>query len=302
MASEGTYGCACCGFVVFLTLMIMLITSFAYVEYDEYAFKKSTTTNIVDKSQVFDNGRYLWGFTQTKVVFPKLFQRQELNLSVANTDGVMVQIAISFWYRLPKEKLSEIYSSYGTNYETQLISQSRAAVRNTAVQFQVSEFLSNRGAVRDQIATNLSLILDNMNIDCPAYTVQLNEIEFTTSLLTTHLSAAVQLENNLQREFEQNATQIRAETSKLVEEYLATTTIITRTAEANKTAAIETAQAKYDEVIAQARGEGLASTMKALGIVNETEKARFLKLMAILDNSNTKIVDLTGAAIVNLNS
>eukprot|EP01083_Nonionella_stella_P055884 147350_1 len=301
MSNEQVYCCACCGFVTFLTMMIMLITSFVYVEYDEYAFKKSTTTNKVDKSKVFDNGRYLWGFNHKKVVFPKLFQRQELNLSVANEEGVSVVISVSFWYRLPKEDLSKIYSRYGTNYQTQLNSIARAAVRNTAVDSSVNDFLNNRPTVRDTIARNVSLALAAMYIDCPAYTVQLNGIEFSESLLTTHLNAAITLENNLQKEFQKNASQIRAETEKLVEEYLANTTVVTRTAQANKTASIATAQAKYDEIIAQARGEGLASTMEALGIQNETEKARFLKLMAILDNSDAKIVDLFGATIVNLN-
>eukprot|EP01084_Bolivina_argentea_P305457 527698_1 len=301
MSNEQVYCCACCGFVTFLTMMIMLITSFVYVEYDEYAFKKSTTTNKVDKSKVFDNGRYLWGFNHKKVVFPKLFQRQELNLSVANEEGVSVVISVSFWYRLPKEDLSEIYSRYGTNYQTQLNSIARAAVRNTAVDSSVNEFLNNRTIVRDTIARNVSLALSAMYIDCPAYTVQLNEIEFSASLLTTHLNAAITLENNLQKEFQKNASQIRAETEKLVEEYTAITTVITRTAQANKTASVETAQAKYDEIMAQARGEGLANAMDAMGIQNETEKARFLKLMAILDNSDAKIVDLFGATVVNLN-
>ena len=177
----------------------------------------------------------------------------------------------------------------------------RAAVRNTAVDFSVNEFLQNRTLVRDQIAENVSLALANMFIDCPAYTVQLNEIEFSATLLETHLNAAITLEENLQKEYIQNATEIRSITLKLVEEYTAEATIVTRTAEANKTAAIETAQAKYDEIVAEARGQGLANTMAALGIYNETEKARFLKLMAILDNSDAKIVDLTSSAIVNLN-
>lgn len=279
----------------------MLITSFTYVEYNEYAFKKSTTTNKVDQSEVYDNGRYLWGFNHKKVVFPKLFQLQELNLSVANEEGVMINIAVSFWYRLPKEDLSSIYSRYGTNYQTQLNSIARAAVRNTAVDFSVNRFLDNRSIVRDQIAENVSLSLSAMFIDCPSYTVQLNEIEFSATLLATRLNAAITLENNLKKEYEKQAAEIRAETEKLVESYSANTTVITRTAEANKTASIETAQAKYDEIIAEARGYGLASTMAALGIVNETEKARFLKLMAILDNNEAKIIDLTGAAIINLN-
>ena len=105
MGDTKLYCCIGWGFVIFLTLMIMLITSFSYVEYDEYAFKKSTTTNLVDKSEVYDNGRYLWGFDHTKVVFPKLFQLQELNLSVANEEGVSVNVAVSFWYRLPKDDL-----------------------------------------------------------------------------------------------------------------------------------------------------------------------------------------------------
>ena len=195
-----------------------------------------------------------------------------------------------------------IYSTYGTNYETQLNSIARAAVRNTAVDFSVNQFLQNRSVVRDQIAENVSLALANMYIDCPSYTVQLNEIEFSDTLLATHLTAAITIENNYQKEYEQTATETRAETDKLVAEYAANTTIITRTAEANKTAQIETAQAEYDEIIAKARGLGIASTMEALGIVNETEKARFLKLMAILDNADARIVDLTGSAIINLNN
>ena len=104
MGDQGLYCGIGCGFIIFLTLMIMLITSFNYVEYDEYAFKKSTTTNTVDQSEVYDNVRYLWGFNHVKVVFPKLLQRQELNLSVANEEG-SVNVAVSFWYRLPKDDL-----------------------------------------------------------------------------------------------------------------------------------------------------------------------------------------------------
>ena len=48
----------------------------------------------------------------------------------------------------------------------------------------------------------------------------------------THLNAAITLENNLKKDYEQTAETIR-------------------TAEANKQAAIETAQAKYDEIIAE---------------------------------------------------
>jgi len=285
--------------VVFLTLMIMLITSFVYVEHDEYAFKKSTTTNKVDQSTVYSNGRYLWGFDNTKVVFPKLYQHEELTLTVANQEGVSVEITVSFLYRLPQNKLSDIYSAYGTKYETTLTSVARAAVRNSAVDFEVGQFLTNRSLVRDLIAETVPAALEEMDIECPSHTVQLNEITFSDELLATHLSSAITLENNLKKGYEQNAQEIRAETEKLVGEYSANTTIVTRTAEALKEASIETAQSKYDEIITQSRGDGLDLVIDGVGI-DDADKAQFLKLMAILDNPNAKILEMDGAAIVNL--
>jgi len=291
----------CCSFVVFLTLMIMLITSFVYVDYDEWAFKKSTTTNTIDQSEVYSNGRYLWGFDHTKVTFPRLFQKQQLSLGVANEEGVSVVIAVSFWYRLPKEHLSDIYSAYGLEYSTQLASIARAAVRNSAVAFSVDSFLTDRSDVRALLAENLPTALAAMNIECLGYTVQLDDITFSEELLNTHLESAITLENNLKKGYEQEAQEIRAETEKLVSSLSANTTVITRTAEANKTASIETAQAKYDEIITQARGHGMADTMSALGIDAGDEKARFLKLMAVLDNDASRIIEISGGAIINLN-
>ena len=196
---------------------------------------------------------------------------------------------------------ADIYSAYGLEYSTQLTSIARAAVRNSAVDFGVDAFLTDRAAVRALIAENLPIALAEMNIDCLGYTVQLNEITFSAELLDTHMDSAVTLENNLKIGYEQTAREIRAETERQVEEYSANTTVITRTAEANKTAMIETAQAEYDEIITQARGQGMADTMSALGITAADEKARFLKLMAILDNDESKIVEINSGAVINLN-
>jgi len=299
MADDTTKVGGCCCSIVFLTLIIMLITSFVYVEHEEYAFKKSTTTNKVDTSEVYSSGRYLWGFDKTKVVFPKLYQHEELTLSVSNQEGVAVEITVSFLYLLQRDQLASIYNAYGTNYESTLTSLSRAAVRNAAVDFGVGQFLTNRSLVRAQIANDLSVALADMNIDCPQHAVQLNDITFSESILTTHLNAAIRLEENLQKGYEQTAEEIRAETAKLVGAYEANTTIVLRTAEALKEASIETAQAKYDEIITQARGDGLDLVIDGVGIETQ-DKAKFLKLMAILDNPNATIVEMDGSAIINL--
>ena len=66
-----------------------------------------------------------------------------------------------------------------------------------------------------------------------------------------------------------------------------------------KDSSIETAEAKYDEIITQARGDGLNLVIEGVGI-EAKDKAQFLKLMAILDNPNATIVELDSAAIINL--
>jgi regulator of protease activity HflC (stomatin/prohibitin superfamily) len=254
----------------------------------------------VDQSKVYENGRYCWGFDHTKVSFPRLFQLVDLDLSVANKEGVSINIDMSFWYRLPKDRLSDIYSKYGTSYDTQITSVSKSIVRNTAVQFSVNDFLLKRSEIRAAMAENISLTLEDMiYIDCPEHMVQLNRIEFSASIEETHLSAAITLENNEQKEYEQNATLIREETDKMVAEYTANTTVVTRTAAANATRMTEIAEANYDQIVGEARGLGLSDTMMALGIDgDENTTQRFLKLMAILDNSATKIVDLSSSATI----
>eukprot|EP00486_Rosalina_sp_Unknown_P010972 CAMPEP_0201588962 /NCGR_PEP_ID=MMETSP0190_2-20130828/161224_1 /ASSEMBLY_ACC=CAM_ASM_000263 /TAXON_ID=37353 /ORGANISM="Rosalina sp." /LENGTH=65 /DNA_ID=CAMNT_0048042163 /DNA_START=10 /DNA_END=204 /DNA_ORIENTATION=+ len=65
--------------------------------------------------------------------------------------------------------------------------------------------------------------------------------------MATQLAAAVRLEENEKKEFEQQASLIRSETQREVQEIQANTTVIMRTAQANKTAKIAAANAQYDE-------------------------------------------------------
>eukprot|EP01084_Bolivina_argentea_P137052 241365_1 len=256
------YGCVCCGSVTFLALLGMLIASFIYIEYDELALKKNTLTNTVDKSEAYDVGVYVWGFDHTKVSFPALFQLVQLSLDVSNEQGVSLDIDVSFWYQLQKSTLAETYTKYGLRYETQIKSIARAVVRNVAVTFKVDAFLANRSVITDAIASNISQKLaESVFVYVPEASVQLNKVSFTESIMATHLNAAVRLEENEKKEFEQQAALIRRETDKLVQIYTANTTIITRTAQADKTAKIRSARAEYEEIVGQARGVGMSNAI-----------------------------------------
>eukprot|EP01083_Nonionella_stella_P318167 1161658_1 len=268
-----------CGFVFLISiLLVMVIVALVYVE--------SVRTNTGDKpmpsKRINCSNNTFPNYTFPNCTFPNnTFQRQDLYVSIANTEGVMIDLNVSFWCRLPKANASRISSSYGENYANSV---SRAVVRHTAVLFSVSQYLGNRTGVRHHIAESLSHALSEIGNDCPSYMVRL-EIGFTTTLLNVHLMAAVTLENNLQKEYQHQADEIRAETNRSVEEFLAQADNITRMAEAYKTAEVEAARVKYNESIAEARYNSSKKTMDALGIVNSTDIAMFLTLMGILDNT-----------------
>ena len=120
--------------------------------------------------------------------------------------------------------------------------------------------------------------------------------------MDSHLNAAIRLEENEKKEYEQNATLIRGETQKLVQQYNANTTVITRTAEAEAFAKVESAKARYEEIIGQARGVGIAEVIDGLGMeeFGENVTDTFLKLMAILDNNATQIVNIETPAMIKL--
>ena len=69
---------------------------------------------------------------------------------------------------------------------SQIKSIARATIRNTGVDFSVNKFLGNRALVTERIGNNL----------VPKYTVQMNEVKFTQTLLNTHLNASIKLEEN----------------------------------------------------------------------------------------------------------
>jgi len=147
----------CCG-VVFLTGMILLIVSFVYVEYDEFAFKKDTTANEVHTDEVYTNGRYLWGPNWDVITFSRLYQEvsyeDSSSLDVGNNEGIQVNIDVNFWYKLRRKYLKDLYQKYGTKYHDKATSIAKAALKNTAVAFTLDEYLRSRAQIAKAMNNN----------------------------------------------------------------------------------------------------------------------------------------------------
>jgi len=294
LGSKGV--CFLCCFVLFCSVGIPLIcTSFEYVQYNELAFKKNTLTNKVDTTQVYRNGRYSVGPSVDMVRFPRTYQKVEFSgakaLQVFNAEGLSVGLDASFFFKIQEANLPKMFSAYGTNIVSKALAIAESTLKNSAVTFTIEQYLKNRSIITQTFNRNMTAAMNTIYLDVDDYKFQLRQITFPDQIRNKYLDAAVVLQREKQFQFEQEAKLIRDNTIKLTKATKANTTVITREAEARSARIVAVAKANADELVSTARGKGIAIALSNLTVTESADRKMFIKLMAMLDNPTTKIVD-----------
>lgn len=280
--------------------IIILIVSFQYVEYDEYVFKKYNLNNKVDMNQVFENGRYLWGPDHSKISFPRNYQRVDFNeLSIADSDGKELYLELSFYYRVQKQNLNKLYNQYGNNIHLTVKSKTESVLKNTAPLYSTEEYLTKRDEIATIMNKNVTETLEKMWLDVETNKLSLKRVQVSENVEEKYLEAAIKVEQEEQTIYQGQADQIRAATNQLVAEYSVNNSLIYASAVAEATRIKSDATANSDLLVRTARGMGMSSIITNLGMTNETTRKLFFKLMAILDNSDLKIINTDNNVILN---
>jgi len=288
--------CFLCCFVLFCSVGIPLIcTSFEYVQYNELAFQKNTLSNKVDTSRVFKNGRYHVGPSVDMVRFKRTYQKVEFAgekaLQVFNAEGLSVVLDLSFYFKIQETNLQKMFRAYGTNIISKALAIAESTLKNNAVSFTIEQYLKNRAIITETFNRNLTKAMGTIYLDVQDHKLQLRQITFPAQIRNKYLDAAVVLQREKQFQFEQEAKLIRDNTIKLTKATKANTTVITREAEAKSARIVAVAKANADELVSTARGKGIAIALSNLTVTDPADRKMFIKLMAVLDNPSTKIVD-----------
>lgn len=285
----------CC---VIGAIIIGIATSYEYIDYNEYAFKKNTWSNTVDTEVVYENGKHFWGWNKEAIIFPRNYQLVFFEeLAVSDQEEKPFRIDVSFLYRLKKDNLVDLYQQFGTAYHDTILSKVQSTIKNTVPQYLLQEYLENRQGITEIMNRNITEELSSIWIDVELNKMQLKFIGLESTTITKFLDAAVQLQSNDQKEFEQEAELIRQNTTKLVKEVNAETTILTREAEANYDKTIEFATAAAKELTSNARGLGIANVVNQLEFNSTSSRGKFIRLISILDNKSTRLVDVDNSLI-----
>jgi hypothetical protein len=93
-------------FIIIVLIVSLVPASYSYVEWNEYALKRDTTTNKVDYHEVYGNGRYFWGLGYGPVTFKNTATTVDFSgdnaLSIFSSGGLELLIECSFQYQVIK--------------------------------------------------------------------------------------------------------------------------------------------------------------------------------------------------------
>jgi len=272
-----------------LLLVILLPLSFTYVDYNEIAFKKSTTDNKVDTTRSYHTGRYFWGLTTTAVRFPSVYQHisyRNNDLLVFSKQGLEFALECDVFYKLEEAELPAIFSEFGLAFSSRLFDAVKASIKNTAPEFEVNDYLNNRTQISEMFLNNLNVDLEVLHITLKPYKFLLQYLDFPENLKQKFLSTAVQETNNQKALLQQQVDLIQKETDQLVEAIQANITIIAQNGTSTADVLIKNAQALANNIQLSATGQGLAFLFQELDLTNSTDRKRLFELMTLLDSEN----------------
>jgi len=289
--------------VASLLILILVPLSFAYVEWDEIAFKKNQYTNSVDKDKIYTNGRYNWGIAyNTPLTFPAQYVNIVFSeLLVFSKNGLEFAIQCSLQYKLPRNAsdLKQLYDEYNTNYHDQISNMAKATIKRVVPKYSVQDYSLKREQIARDINSALTVDGKKIWIDIPNFKFQLLQITFPDDIKSKFLSNAIQIQKNEKAKFEQEADVIRKETETLVSEVQANITRINASAEAQSKQIVVSANALSFTIVTSAESEGIDNLFETLNVTTTSVKEKYLQLFAILDNDNSKLVVGDISALIN---
>lgn len=138
-----------------MAALLLVPISFSILEYSEYGLDYSWITKTVNP-QAYSGGFHYLGFCHSFLKFPRTIQTIEFSEDPAadqgmvlsrTLDGLEVILSISFQYKLVPERLFEVFSNYGMDYQQILISVAIDSLTDMATKYSAYDFFMYRGRI-----------------------------------------------------------------------------------------------------------------------------------------------------------
>jgi len=145
--------CGICVVAVFLIgFIILLVSSFADVNYYEYGFIKSRSTGSVDTSVVYESGRHFVGPDKYFKTFQATAHIVSLrDIEIFTRDKLEVTITVNIQYFLNKDDLAELHQEYDIFYKDVFKQTAKDVVKGAVTTYSTREFVNRRPEIEQKI-------------------------------------------------------------------------------------------------------------------------------------------------------
>lgn len=283
--------------VIFLLALVTIVPtvylSFHVVNYNEVAFVRDIF-GAVDTSYLLYPGRHFLLLTKTTVNFDSTYQTVKFQQSDNNavrvflSNGVEIDIDITFQYRIDVNKLSLLYNQYSTSYSSKAISVAQSIIKDTVTKYEINDYVTNRNSIVSDIAYNLQTALYESNglyLMVPIENVQLLNIHLPDIILNKNLQISIEIQNNQVALLQQQIIEIQSETQKQVAAINATRNSIISEAIIKGNQIIDFANIYAKRIEVEARTIGLDYFFSTLNITQNDDafKNEIIYTLNLLD-------------------
>lgn len=284
----------CCLFI-----FILIMSSIGVVQFNEIAFLKAWGQSI-DQTEVYTQGRYFVGFTNSFVTFPATvinLNLQDLEVFSSNEGddaGTTLEIDVSVQYVLDPERLSDLFDIGGeTGFTTQIQAEAIETLKNAAPQFNADAYLTDRAAIETNFKTLLQERIALNFANTQVVNVQLLRVPFPASFYQRKLDVGLQALKNEIENFTRETVQVRDETAKKVLLIENDAREIVEKADSQAGLIVARAENEFERVIGSANEVAMNRLAEALDITPDspTYQADFLSLnylIQLLNNQGTQ--------------
>lgn len=290
------------GFIAVLLILILVPLSFSYIERQHLGFKKNSVTNEVDTSTVYESGTHAWGVGKTSVQFPSTWRHVQFRGGSALsffTDAGEIDVEVSFYYRIQKERLERLYKDFGLAYHNRVISIAQAELRNAATNFTTRQYQEERINVANGLYSALFAALPSQaNVQVNRSFFFLERIILPRSVLTKRQQVFANTQLQITQNFNRTATQTRLDTRANETSIRNQAEVIKQNATVVASRLREAARAAAFRVVQREAGTQLASMRTALGITLSNSTDLMLKFNALLDADNVTVLSGVSTSVL----
>ena len=215
--------CCCCSC---FTAFLLIIFGFASLEATEFGLNYSWISKTISPN-IKENGLYFIGIGHSFIKFPKTVQTIEFsNQKTANkgpiqsrtSDGLEVTLEISFQYILTKEKIYELYTKYGNNYDFIFQNIAIHTLTEEATKYTAYNFFMDRGKIKDDFQKELNEIFEKLCYSTIVF-LQLRSVDLPSLFEESIQESEVKKQDILRAKAEQNKIMIEVDTKIKAAEY-----------------------------------------------------------------------------------